>query len=85
MDAELNKAFERINKVASYSNLEHQKGKIITKTFKGAIKINGGKITMMINFSNFPPKELLNALDELQKLSNELLFEVIPDNITSNA
>lgn len=81
MNKGLEKAFNRINNVLSYSNSEHEKNRTINKRFKRNAKVGKGEISIKINFYNISPQELINTLDKLQEFSNELLQEVIPEDI----
>ncbi|AKN32419.1 hypothetical protein Ccar_16765 [Clostridium carboxidivorans P7] len=77
---ELTSALSRVINVLEYEN---QSSKNVNKCFEKTALLNKGTVSIKIDLHNIPSKELLNALDKLQELSNTLMFEEIPDSITA--
>ncbi|MDD3224732.1 MAG: hypothetical protein PHX70_08565 [Clostridium sp.] len=72
-------AFKRVTNILEYKN---QSNKILNKNFEKSAILDSGKVTMTVNICDLPSKQVVNALDKLQKFSDELMFKEISDSIT---
>lgn len=79
---DLIKVFDIAASVKKFSEEMHPEGTTINKDFVRSVNIGGGEVTLLISFHNLPPKEIINALNNLQIFSNDLLHEEIPTIIT---